>query len=71
MNKIWCFFQLSLGGAEMVVVAVFAFVDREWARAVIILRDLGGQLGFFASIVNNFMAFAYPATRWVVGLIWV
>lgn len=55
----------------MVVVAIFAFIDREWARVMVILRDLGGQLGFFASVVNNFMAFAYPTTRRIVGLIWV
>ena len=55
----------------MVVVAVFAFVDREWARVVVVLGNLGGQLGFFAGIVNNFMTFTHPATRRIVGLIWV
>lgn len=55
----------------MVVVAVFAFVNSEWARVVIILRDLGGQLGFFASVVNNFMAFTHPASFGFVNLVWV
>lgn len=62
--------QAFSSGAEVVVVAIFAFVDREWAGVVIILRDLGGQLGFFASVINNFMTFAYPTARWIVGLIW-
>lgn len=34
--------QAFSSGAEVVVVAVFAFIDREWTGAVIILRDLGG-----------------------------
>lgn len=34
--------QAFSSGTEMVVVAVFAFVDREWARVMVILRDLGG-----------------------------
>lgn len=58
-----------LDRAEMVVVAVFAFVDREWARVMVILRDLGGQLGFFAGVVDDFMAITYPATLWFVDLI--
>ena len=55
----------------MVVVAIFAFIDREWAGVVVVLGDLGGQLGFFASVVNNFMAFAYPASFGLVNLVWV
>lgn len=58
-----------LGGAEVVVVAVFAFVDREWARVMVILRDLGGQLGFFAGVVDDFMTITYPATLWLVDFI--
>ncbi len=53
----------------MVVVAVFAFVDREWARVMVILRDLGGQLGFFAGVVDDFMTITYPATLWLVDFI--
>lgn len=53
----------------MVVVAVFTFVDREWTGAVIILRDLGSQLGFFASIVNNLIAFAHPTSFGLVNLV--
>ena len=34
--------QAFSSGAEVVVVAIFAFIDREWAGVVIILRDLGG-----------------------------
>lgn len=63
--------QAFSSGAEVVVIAVFAFVDRERAGVVVVLGDFSGQLGFFASIVNNFMAFAYPAAGWIVGLIWV
>lgn len=63
--------QAFSSGAEVVVVAIFAFVDREWARIVIILRDLGGELGFFASVINNFMTFTHPTARRIVGLIWV
>ena len=63
--------QDVLGGAEVVVIAIFAFIGREWAGVVIILRDLGSQLGLFASVVNNFMAFAYPASFGFVNLIWV
>lgn len=53
------------------MVAVFAFIDRERAGVVVVLGDFGGQLGFFASVVNNFMAFAYPASFWFVNLVWV
>lgn len=55
----------------MVVVAVFAFIDRERAGVVVVLGDFGGQLGFFASIVNNFVAFTHPASFGLVDLVWV
>ena len=58
-----------LGGAEVVVVAIFAFIYRKRARIMIILRGLGGQLSFFAGIVNNFMAFTYPASFGLVNLV--
>lgn len=53
----------------MVMVAVFAFVDGKAGSVVVVLGDFGGQLGFFAGVVDDFMAIAYPATLRLVNLI--
>ena len=53
----------------MVVVAIFALIYREWAGVMVVLSDFGGQLGFFAGVVNNLMAFADPASFGFVNLV--
>ena len=51
----------------MPVVAVVAFVDGEGGGAMVVFGDLGGDFGFFASIVADFLAVANPATLGLVG----
>lgn len=44
------------------MIAILALVDAEMAAdIVVVLGDAGGELGFFASSVANFMRFAHPA----------
>ncbi len=57
--------------AEVPVVAVFTFVDGELGRAVVILSDPRGELGFFFRGIADFMSITYPAALGLVGLAWV
>lgn len=51
------------------MVAIVAFVDGEGAGIMVILGDFGGELGFFASVIDNLMIIAYPAALGLVDLI--
>ena len=54
----------------MVVVAVFAFVDGKAGGMVVIFSDFGGQLGFFAGVVDDFVTITHPTTLRLVSLVW-
>ena len=56
--------------AEVVVVAIFAFVNGETRGVMVVFGDFGGEFGFFASVIDDFMTIAHPATLWLVSLIW-
>lgn len=53
----------------MPVVAVFAFINREFWGAVVVLGDPRGELGFFFCSVADFMRIAYPTALGLVNLI--
>ncbi len=36
---------------------------------MVILGDFGGELGLFASMVDNLVIIAYPAALWFVNLV--
>lgn len=57
-----------LGGGKMPVIAIFALIDAEMSvHMVIILSNRGGELGFFAGFIANFMSFADPTALWLVN----
>ena len=55
----------------MPVIAIFAFINREFWGTMIIGGNLRGKLSFFFGVVANLMHVANPAALWFVGLIWV
>ena len=50
----------------MPMVAIFAFVDRELWRGVVVFGDTGGDFGFFARSIADFLGFADPTAFWLV-----
>ena len=53
----------------MPMIAVFAFVDGEFGRMVVVFGDFGGKLGFFLRGVTDFMSIADPAAFGFVNLV--
>ena len=51
------------------MVAIFAFVNGETRSVVIVFGDFGGEFGFFASVIDDFMTIAHPAALWFVDLV--
>lgn len=53
----------------MPVITILAFVDIETsARAVLVLGDASGKLGFFLGSVDDFVGVADPATLGGISL---
>lgn len=51
----------------MPMVAVFAFIDLEGGGVMVVLSDEGGDFGGFAGGVGDFMVFANPTARRLIG----
>lgn len=54
---------------KVVMVAIFAFVNGEARGVMVVFGDFGGEFGFFASVIDDFMTIAHPATLWFVDLV--
>ena len=55
----------------MPVVAIFAFINREFWGTMIIGGNLCGEFGLFLGVITDLVHVANPAALWLVGLIWV
>ena len=52
----------------MPVVAIFAFIDREFGCAVVVLSDPRGELGFFFRGITDFMRITDPTALRLIGM---